>query len=782
MAAFSMTACNPDKEDQTFSLNARIEQPYSADGAKVYLDDERWIYWEVGDKISIGSNMNDCDPSNPYNATLTNAATEDFEAFNGVFVTTMGYGSQYFLGLHPQNNKNIIRHGSTNYFDEIKIELPGVQRLRADGKQDLTFARQIFPMVGWYGGSWESPETAYNLDFHSLGAIVRLQVYNTTGAACTVDSIVITSRDENRQISGLFTVHGNTYRTEDPYLDKTSSVHDSTRRITFCGISDGDRASLGLSLPTSGDDVLRSFYLVLPAYKSRHDSTIYHLTMTVHSGARSCSRNFTVNTRRGGITYLPAIAINSWTSSPSTVVGLTGNGTEERPFKVYTYEDLKLVRDAYNSAVPPASRYINNIELTNSTHICIMRSDIEMDATWTSGINNFVGHMTTVSNASEPGIINNSRFPLFQQINAGAVVEGIALKCNMEFSETDLTRSPFCLANYGTIKDCVVRTTSSGRVIAPWSNIAGICVDNRNGGVIDGCRCQAALEASNSKNIAGICYNNYYGGRITGCQATTLMSLTTNGNVAGICYMNQGVVEDCYFATRVFDNNSSWGGIVYENDDNGVVRHCYYSNTAIVNTAANRAVGGIVYTNAGTIDYCWNEGTITAGTVGGIVNTMTSGKIINCQVPSRAQLTTNSASGVAAGMVATLSGGSVENSFVNNVTLVSTELSGVLAGMLGFVSGGTVRNCYDREYIHQLYASSEGATYSNCFVVDGSSSDGITSVSSETLTVFTDLQGSLNDGITSLSLTGAKNWTGAAGNTTPPTLVPYTIPSSKRRR
>ncbi len=793
--ALLATACEkepPAAGNQSFTFKARLEQPYNDDDSKVYLDDERWIYWELGDKISIGSDQNNCEGNaeNTYSATLVNAGEGDFEHFNGVFVTTMSWGSQYFLGLHPQSDKNIITYsGSGNTFSDIRVELPNVQRLRTDDKQDLTFAKQMLPMVAWYGGEWNSPESAYNLDFHSLGTIVRLQVYNTTGSACTIDSIVITSRDPNRQISGLFKVKDATYKTEDPYLDKDAlTLNATTRRITFCNIEDGDRASLGLTLPTSGDDALRSFYLVLPAYKSRHDSTIFHLTMTAysHDGSTllSCERNFNVKTRRCGITYLPAIAVNSWTSSPATVVGLTGNGTQERPFKVYSVDDLIKVRNAYNSAVPPAKRYINNIELTNDTYISIMRSDIELTpengwgstGTGNTGINNFVGHMTAVSASSNPGVTLKSDIPLFQSISAGAQVEGITVKCDLAFPSIDVVRSPLCYQNYGTIKDCVVRTVEGRNLQATWGNLAGICVNNY--GTIEGCRCEASLSVPRN-NVAGICYYNQNGAVIRGCQATTMMTVSAPlGNAAGICYDNSGIVEDCYFATRILDNAANWGGIVYDNQQNGVVRNCYISNTAVINTSSTKQVGGIVCNNLGTVNYCWNETSISAGVIGGIVCNMSSGKVVNCYITPRAQLTTSSATGSVAGLVNALSGGSVENSYVNNPTMIRQHSSGVISGLLGAVTGGTVKNCYDREPLHLLFASTENATYTNCYVVDGSQSmAGVTNMTESDANL-----DAIREALDGFTPWGAewKHWQQSSANNHTPVLAPYTV--GKKRR
>ena len=52
--------CEKEKENvrtKSFNFEATIEQLQSSDSTKVYFNNEQWIYWELGDQISIGSNM-----------------------------------------------------------------------------------------------------------------------------------------------------------------------------------------------------------------------------------------------------------------------------------------------------------------------------------------------------------------------------------------------------------------------------------------------------------------------------------------------------------------------------------------------------------------------------------------------------------------------------------------------------------------------------------------------------------------------------------------------------
>ena len=283
-------------------FTASIEPLDNESQSKVRLVNEEWIYWEIGDSISIGSNTSAQDN---YTAILTLPSVgSDFEGFNGAFQASLPEGSKYFLGLHPENSSNVIRStGGTNF--SATIILPDEQPLR----NDITFAKQVFPMVAWYGGEWDAAHPVpFNLDFHSL-------------------------------LKGAFAV--NNYKTFDPYLTPAANTSANQKVVLTCGES-------GLPL---GPDSLRSFYLVLPALGGMGVTTSYGLKFEIEATDGSvCTKTMTagIPVRRNGITYRNAIDVKDW-SSASATVGLVGNGTESRPFKVYTIKDLQYLRNCYAS-------------------------------------------------------------------------------------------------------------------------------------------------------------------------------------------------------------------------------------------------------------------------------------------------------------------------------------------------------------------------------------------------------------------------------------------------
>ena len=714
-------ACQKEKTgNQEFRFTATTERPQS-DDAKVQLVDERFIVWEYDDEISIGSNTSG-DSKHQAWLYYADPNSEDWSAYNGIFLTTLPSNSQYFLGLHPYSENNIISASGGSAFSAT-IDLPATQTYRNDN----TFDKQVFPMVAWYGGEWaDDPYTPFNLDFHSLAAIVRLQFLNTTGVASAIRSITVTSPD--KQLCGLYTV--NNYNTFDPYL---TSLEPTKKTVTI---------DCGESGVTFGNNQLLTFYLVLPAFTGRDNTTRYNnLSVTVtNTSSQSCTSTIDhVNTRRNGITYMQALSIGSWTSGSPTPT-ITGNGTSARPFKVYDINDLQYLRDCYNSV----ERTINGQPITSDTYIKLMRSDIELTSSnWLVGIRNFVGHFETMNQQSHPGITNSCQnVPLFENISSGGVVTGLTVKSKAVFNIVNPTGvSPFCSSNDGSIIDCALTYVSGGSdyTISIFSPFAGICVTNN--GTIQGCRCEARIEVQSSQNFAGICLHN--NGTVQGCQAGDMTLRNFSAKGAGICYENSstGIVKDCYFSSNIMNSTADWGGIVYENS--GTVKHCYLSSTGHIYTS--KGVGGIVRNNLGAsslVDYCWIAGPIQGRSVGGIVDSLVNGEVRNCFNRNTAMITVTTATSVGGGIAGYVKGGQVNNSYINDIVIMGRN-SNTVGGIAGAVTGGSFSYCYSYEDNNVFYGTTTTATYSQCYLVDGSQAS-ITTVNSSPASNFATLTTNLN--------------------------------------
>ena len=720
LLALLPTACRKEVEMRKFDFTATIEQPTGGD-SKVLLLNEEWIYWEIGDRISVGSDQTDAEHPYTEGGTLINAGSGDFEDFVGAFITYLPWESKYFVGLHPysENNQIIGTPGHSTPFT-VNIDFPAEQPIRGDS----TFGKQVMPMVAWYGGEWASePYTPFNFDFHSLGAIVRLQLFNSTTTK-TIDRIEITPQTGYKyQLSGMFNVQN--YNTFDPHLQATKAdPSDAEKTIT---ITCGD----GLEM---AQHTLWSFYLVVPAYKGMDDSSYLHLTMTVKTkDAQQFSKKFTVPTRRNGITYMNAINITDWTAGASNTPGLVGNGTKQRPFKIYTLADLTYLRSCYNSADNP--RRINGQPITQNTEIRIMRSDIKLEeSTWISGINDFVGHMTYYgSNSSYPGITNNSQFPLFQSIASGGNVEGLTVKVGdvHNFTSAVAGYSPFCIENNGTIKNCRLVSDTSNGTLSVTSHFAGICVQNNSTGIIQGCGCLATVSknAYNSYHMAGICLVNT--GTIDGCYAASPLSVSNFEEAAGICYTNSGTVQNSYFSAQVVESDASWGGIVF-NQTAGTITNCYTGELA--NIYSTGTVGGIVNTlSGGMVDHCRGEMNLRGSIVGGIAATQADGTIRNCYCDNPLMtITVTAGSGhYGGGLVGRMVKGHLENSFCNMGSVNRLDNQSKTGGIVGQIEGigsgdganTKIRNIYlnlNLSNSKNFYGHSvNDMQFSQCYVIDG---------------------------------------------------------------
>lgn len=696
MALLALLSVSCEKEqlrngrDITFS--ASIEQMDNSD-SKIILSREQWIYWELGDEISIGTELSSGQAQIGY---LVNASPGDFEDFSGVFVATLPEWSKYFLGLHPYDERNIINgrgEGRTD-FDNPTLFLPTEQPLR----NDTTFSRRILPMVAVYTDEWsdENPNP-FNLDFHNLSGLVRVQLFNSSGSDVTVDSLIFKSRNDTK-LSGQFTVTD--FATAEPKL--TGGSIDSVK------ITCGD----GLEIEQGS---LRTFYLVLPARVTRNETFNYSLSMTVYSNQGKFSKNFSVPVRRCGITNMRAIGISNWESGTAST-GLAGNGTKTRPFKVYTLADLQYLRDCYNSGENP--RRINGQEITANTYITLMRSDIVLGTADWEPIRSFVGHLSAVSGSSTPGITNNSNYPLFSKIEAGSVVEGITVKSDAHYTTPGSGKSPFCTENNGTIENCVVTSQTGTGIVSDIDAVAGLVVENKASGRIIGCNCRAKLTTLEDYSIAGICLEN--SGTIQGCQTTSDMSVTTASGqytkVAGICLTNTGTgtVENSYFSSIISGSTAQWGGIVYDNK--GTVNNCYFGGSGTIVTTGQ--IGAIVHTNSGTVNYCRINGKVTGVRAAGIVDSLTAGHVINCYADA-GQVILSDATGtarIAGGLVAVMTGGRIENSYARKVSVQHSSSSDVKGGIVGTITGGNVENCYS--YVANAGLFYGSTTYTNVEIVD----------------------------------------------------------------
>lgn len=727
----SVASCRKEK-DKLVSLSGIIDDTAEEDNSKVYLSDrERWLRWENGDQIFVWSAEGqsgiydlEAESHKQLTGTFTNTSSD-------VVANTTLYAF-YPTTIASESNDKDVTDGS------MTLILPRCHYYRApsaltdptsipEPDPDFSFGKGAIPMVAYRPASDNQ-----NLFFHSLAGILRFQLYGGSGLteAFTIDSIIFEAQDQ--RLSGAFTIGKTEIEDNQPYITPVSGWSAEGKRVSISG---ENNTSIGISIG-GGSSQLFTFYLPLPAIANPYGSglhyTKYSLKMIVKGtqsdGAKGIVtkyfvRTFTADIRRLSLSMMQAMEINSLVTSLPGANGdggsgtptIVGCGTADRPFQIYTAQQLAYLRDCMNAVNPT----VNGQAVGANTYIKICRSDInlipsgskgrgakeELQGTsveWTEGFRDFKGVMYFSSSAGENGGITNiSDYPLFESISANGTVEGVYVKGSKTFTSGTGTFSPMCDVNNGEMIDCHNRcnvTSTSGH------NLAGLCVTNN--GTIRGGANDALLESTGG-NVAGICYTNESGGNLQG-NFSLSSSIPKGTNIAGICYENKsgGTVRDCQVAANIptISSSGNWGVVVFENS--GTVINCRSVGTIVFTTSGS--IGGVVHTNktGGTIDGCSLNVTLRGGYnyVGGIVAYMNGGEVRNCYadgdrfiygIPSGGS--SNQAT-YAGGIVGWLHAGNVFNCF-NRCPVTGAVNSGTMLGRID--EGADIQNCWS-DYPHDF--------------------------------------------------------------------------------
>lgn len=691
------------RHKEILSFGGKMEKFTSsdADSGKTYLGHaEQWIYWEEDDDIMayVGDDKTKC--------TLV-SGSGSLDAF---------FKSD--IGLRDDLPTYAIYPWSAGVRTKDDLIFPASHPYRATtspAHPDSSFGRGSMPMVAYKGADVDSA-----IYFHAVTGILRIQLFSSSNKNITsiqFKEVGASHSSVNKQISGPFLIHDITRNM--PYLEPTQSagaVSEDNRTIT---ISMADCAVK----PQIGSDKLLTFYLPLPATGASNVET-YILEMTVSASDNTkFVRTLRADIHRRNITMMPALKCTSWTETGSgslSEITLVGSGTKDRPFQIYTAEELKLVRDAFNaggtvtingqevhgvpaSASDPEGTYFkvvrSDIKLVTSTAYAAMSTEDKKKATvWDAGINNFRGYMYFASStATNGGITNESNYPIFQEILADGQVEKLFVKGTSTPSVFGAF-SPLCNTNRGTMIDCHNKCTVTLTDSRP---LAGICVNNY--GYIQGGANEAALQTPS--NVAGICYNNYSGGLIQG-NFSISSAIPKGTNVGGICYNNSGIVRNCLVSasTRV-EENGNWGIICYNNNPGGIIDNCISTGTIVY--TIHGSVGGICNINSGIVRNCSNMVEIrgSSGNIGGIVATMDNAyaEVYNCKSEGMHFIYGAIESNVAdncGGIVGRLDAGKISNCY-NHCRVEGATNTGGIVGFLANSSSAVIQNCWSG-YGHQF--------------------------------------------------------------------------------
>ena len=702
----------------------------NGEGKVVLYHTEEWLKWEENDQVAVLSINGSDKYADVKDFKYISAGDGPRAAFfhNDDGITA---GVKYHA-VYPADIKYNSKGGNAGNND-LKVNLAAVRAYRPSGEtySDSSFGIGAIPMVSYNGTS-----DINAINFHMVAGIMRLQFWGQSPTAYKIKELSLESVNiaadgiddaypsKAKALSGVFSV--NRLIFPNPYLQSrmvAAGSADTKVKYTF----EDDGRTLG----TTGGGQLWTLYIPMPAQAKENEApTTYKLYMTLKlqsgSTTKYLKKGISVDIRRQNITMIPALGFDEsdlsdspeWTTSASGVdVGLVGNGTKDRPYRIYTAKELDLVRKAFNMTTPT----INGQVITEDTYFEIVRSDIHLltknqrdsiaglaiDTTkradlihWHDGIRNFIGHMQFRSSSTVMGgIMNTSDVPLFYSITAQGHIERIQMRGNITYTGTALF-SPLCRINYGTMTDCHVKCNVRA-THASALGIAGLCVDNY--GTIVGGANEAALRSAN--DVCGCVFNNY--GTVQG--SFSLSSAIPEGaNIAGICMHNYGTMQYCQVESNVDPQSSgNWGVIAFYNHRDTTVNgnsypkatvdRCISSGSVVFSTSGS--IGGIVNVNDGIVKNCSNNVTLrgATGNIGGIVATMRGGEVYNCDAEGSHWIDGTGGANYgyiaenAGGVVGYLKVGSVKNCY-NHCRVDGAVNSGGIVG--NFDDGTTIENCW----------------------------------------------------------------------------------------
>ncbi len=182
-------------------------------------------------------------------------------------------------------------------------------------------------------------------------------------------------------------------------------------------------------------------------------------------------------------------------------------------------------------------------------------------------------------------------------------------------------------------------------------------------------------------------------GSIAGMNLSIIRNCYNAGEVNGIDHAggligyNKGTISNCYNEGNVTSWDNLAGGITGKNKSNNII-NCY-------NTGNIRSIGGMGYSSAGgisavnssgAISECYNAGTVTGENgVGGIIGS-NLGKINSCYNTANVTLSNSNGGGISG-----LNSGQINNCY--NTANVTSDYSS-MGGISGYNSN-TIKNCYN---------------------------------------------------------------------------------------
>ena len=271
-------------------------------------------------------------------------------------------------------------------------------------------------------------------------------------------------------------------------------------------------------------------------------------------------------------------SINAWAA-----VIWTGDGSQESPYQIDTYEKLKefaaMVNDVNNSRSYAWAILTADILCTDNTWTPIGQSTSYYRYTGT-----FDGRGYTITGLSNTGVDPApSNAGLFGYVGSSGIVQNVIL------ADATLIGSQFIggIAGYnngGTIQNsCLIGTSSISSTYSSSYGTGG------NGGIV----------GFNRGTVAG-CYVAISG-------SGSISDTGGDKSIGGIIGTNVGTLENCHYSgsgaisTSFTSVNLNLGGVVGNNT--GSASYCYYAGTGAISGSDN--IGPIIGSNSATVTSCY---------------------------------------------------------------------------------------------------------------------------------------------------------------------------------
>lgn len=278
---------------------------------------------------------------------------------------------------------------------------------------------------------------------------------------------------------------------------------------------------------------------------------------------------------------------------------------------IYSGEGLKVAADVVNSGDTDINITLDNdIDLTGIDWTPIGTESRPYTGTFDGGTYTITGLKIDKSGTDYVGLIGC--------LGSGGKVQNVTLT-NISVSGANCVGG-IAGQNYGTVENCSVNGTVTGKGFTDTGGIAG-----SNYGTISGCSAEGTVTGSvNVGGISGLCVPNYdtgtdnlIGSTIEGCHSTAAVSgISSVGGVVGnlgngcslmACYSTGNVTA------TITDGYAHVGGVVGINGQ-GTVTACYHATGEITSSVGDR-IGGIAGCNdQGTFTACYWENNLNSGT------------------------------------------------------------------------------------------------------------------------------------------------------------------------